>query len=110
MLSYARWVPPTARAALVIAHGLGEHGGRYAHVALALAAQGYDVWAIDHRGHGASGGARGLIMQPDDPVVDLHTLMERDPRVAARINDVMEKRVGAEAVAAKSDLVTEELK
>jgi len=41
---------------------------------------------------------------------DLHTLMERDPRVAARINDVMEKRVGAEAVAAKSDLVTEELK
>jgi voltage-gated potassium channel len=41
---------------------------------------------------------------------DLHTLMERDPRVAARINDVMEKRVGAEAVSAKGDLVTEELK
>ncbi len=41
---------------------------------------------------------------------DLHTLMERDPLVAARINDVMEKRVGAEAVATKGDLVTEELK
>jgi voltage-gated potassium channel len=41
---------------------------------------------------------------------DLHTLMERDPRVAARINDVMKNRVGAEAVSAKGDLVTEELK
>ena len=75
-LSYARWAPPTVRAALVIAHGLGEHGGRYAHVAQHLNAQGYDVWALDHRGHGASGGARGVIAQPDDLVVDLHMMMQ----------------------------------
>jgi len=41
---------------------------------------------------------------------DLHALMERDPRVAARIKDVVEKRVGHEIIGAKGDLVTEEIK
>jgi voltage-gated potassium channel len=40
---------------------------------------------------------------------DLHTLMERDPRVAQRINEVMEKRVGRETVSPKGDLATEEI-
>lgn len=49
------WAPddPSAiKGAVQIAHGLGEHAGRYAHVGAALAAAGYDVWAPDHRGHG----------------------------------------------------------
>lgn len=41
---------------------------------------------------------------------DLHALMERDPRIAARIKDVVEKRVGHEIIGAKGDLVTEEIK
>jgi voltage-gated potassium channel len=40
---------------------------------------------------------------------DLHALMQRDPRVAARIKDVVEKRVGREVVSPKGDIVTEEL-
>ena len=40
---------------------------------------------------------------------DLHALMQRDPRVAARIKDVVEKRVGRELVSPKGDIVTEEI-
>ena len=41
---------------------------------------------------------------------DLHALMQRDPRIAARIEDVVEKRVGREVVSVKGDMVTEEIK
>ena len=41
---------------------------------------------------------------------DLHALMERDPRVAGRIRDVVEKRVGHERVTPKGDIVTEEIR
>ena len=40
-------------------HGLGEHCGRYAHVARFFNALGFTVRTYDHRGHGKSGGARG---------------------------------------------------
>lgn len=47
------WVPARPpRAAIMIAHGLGEHGARYARVAAALTEAGYLVTAHDHRGHG----------------------------------------------------------
>jgi alpha-beta hydrolase superfamily lysophospholipase len=42
--------PPTA--VVVIAHGMAEHGGRYARFAAALTAAGFAVYAFDHRGHG----------------------------------------------------------
>lgn len=47
------------RGSIVLMHGLGEHCGRYAHVARFLNECGYSVRAYDHRGHGRSGGARG---------------------------------------------------
>ncbi|HEY4981626.1 MAG TPA: cyclic nucleotide-gated ion channel [Pseudolabrys sp.] len=40
---------------------------------------------------------------------DLHALMQRDSRIAARIKDVMEKRVGRDVVSPKGDIVTEEI-
>jgi voltage-gated potassium channel len=40
---------------------------------------------------------------------DLHALMEREPRVADRIQDVIRERVGNERIGAKGDLVTEEV-
>jgi voltage-gated potassium channel len=40
---------------------------------------------------------------------DLHALMQRDPRIAARIKDVVEKRLGREVISPKGDIVTEEI-
>jgi voltage-gated potassium channel len=40
---------------------------------------------------------------------DLHALMQRDPRIAERIKDVVEKRVGREGVTDKGEIVTEEI-
>src|SRR5260370_13538626 len=52
-IAYYRWRAPTRAAAIVqIAHGMGEHALRYAHVADFLNQAGYHVYASDHRGHG----------------------------------------------------------
>ena len=47
------------RGSVLIVHGLGEHSGRYGHVAAQLAADGWAVQAYDQRGHGRSAGPRG---------------------------------------------------
>src|SRR5262245_54864686 len=48
-----RWLPNgSAKAVVQVAHGWGEHAGRYARVAEALCREGYAVYANDHRGHG----------------------------------------------------------
>jgi voltage-gated potassium channel len=40
---------------------------------------------------------------------DLHALMQRDPRIAESINDVVAKRVGRETVSPTGDIITEEI-
>src|SRR5215510_5772191 len=49
-----RWGEALAdpRGVVQIAHGIAEHGARYARLAEALVARGYRVVANDHRGHG----------------------------------------------------------
>ena len=47
-----RWVVSEPRASVLIVHGIGEHSGRYEHVAAALTAVGFAVYANDHQvGH-----------------------------------------------------------
>lgn len=72
-LYWRRWpaAQDSRRAVVVLAHGAGEHGGRYEHVAAALVTSGFDVWALDHRGHGRSEGPRALIERVDHAVADL---------------------------------------
>ena len=54
------WAPESdVKAAICLVHGLGEHSGRYTHVAAYLAENGYALDAYDLRGHGKSSGARG---------------------------------------------------
>ncbi|WP_105565751.1 alpha/beta fold hydrolase [Microbacterium halophytorum] len=43
------------RGVVHLLHGVGEHAGRYRHVAEALTDAGFTVYADDHRGHGRTG-------------------------------------------------------
>lgn len=54
-ITYYVWPVPNPRAVVQLAHGVGEHAGRYADLARALNAAGYTVYADDHRGHGQTG-------------------------------------------------------
>ncbi|MBS0342376.1 MAG: lysophospholipase, partial [Proteobacteria bacterium] len=56
--------------------GLGEHAGRYAHVARRLNALGFAVRAHDHFGHGLSSGARGGLPHELRLVDDLALLID----------------------------------
>jgi acylglycerol lipase len=44
---------------IALVHGMGEHFGRYKHVAEFLGSIGYATVGMDHRGHGKSEGKRG---------------------------------------------------
>jgi alpha-beta hydrolase superfamily lysophospholipase len=65
-----------ARGQVLLVHGLGEHSGRYAHVAAALNARGWSVSAFDQRGHGQSEGARGVIATADALLRDLAAVID----------------------------------
>jgi alpha-beta hydrolase superfamily lysophospholipase len=59
-ISCARWdTRGPARAVVQIAHGMGEHMGRYADTVDALVTAGLAVYANDHRGHGLSAHSQG---------------------------------------------------
>lgn len=54
------WEGAAPKGVVVIAHGAAEHSLRYGRFARALNAAGYEVWSLDHRGHGLSPGPEGL--------------------------------------------------
>ncbi len=49
------------RGVVLLVHGLGEHAGRYDHLARRLNEWGFAVRGHDQYGHGESGGARGAL-------------------------------------------------
>lgn len=72
------WQPEhEPRAVVLLAHGVGEHSGRYQHVASALTARGYAVYTLDHRGHGRSAGQRVFIRRFDEYIDDLSAYFEQ---------------------------------
>jgi alpha-beta hydrolase superfamily lysophospholipase len=75
---YREWLPERGadRGLVLILHGINEHGGRYRHVAEALTDAGLVCYAIDHRGHGLSGGARGYIPDLQLAVADVSQLYD----------------------------------
>ena len=71
------WVPAEPKGLVVIAHGLAEHSGRYAHVADRLNDAGYAVHALDHRGHGKTDGTPGNVERIAYVRGDLDSLLTR---------------------------------
>lgn len=65
-----------AKGVVCLVHGLGEHSGRYAHVAAALNRAGYHALAFDLRGHGKSTGKRGDIPHYDVIGQDVSLLLD----------------------------------
>jgi alpha-beta hydrolase superfamily lysophospholipase len=77
-LYWQAWMPAGDPAAVVVlAHGVNEHGGRYAHVGERLADDGFAVYALDHRGHGRSDGHRSFIDRMDLVVEDMRAFVSR---------------------------------
>ena len=74
-----------ARGGVVIMHGLGEHSGRYRHVARFFNDCGLSVRCYDHRGHGQSEGPRGDVpngepmLQDAEIVIDDFALLLSEP-------------------------------
>jgi alpha-beta hydrolase superfamily lysophospholipase len=76
-LHLRQWAAPgLARGTVLLCHGLGEHIGRYAQVAKHLNDAGWHAAGFDQRGHGASGGARGVLPGPDALLDDLGRVVD----------------------------------
>jgi alpha-beta hydrolase superfamily lysophospholipase len=78
LLATTHWPIDSAspRARILIVHGLGEHAGRYGAMAARLNAEGFEVLAYDHRGHGRSAGARGGITRSEALLSDLALVID----------------------------------
>ena len=73
---YDVWTPDTdPRGVVVLAHGYAEHARRYDHVAKRFGESGLITYALDHRGHGRSGGKRVYLRDISEYTADFHTLV-----------------------------------
>jgi len=78
-LEVRRWQEDSVphRWTFVIVHGLGEHSGRYQHLAARFTPLGATVYAMDQRGHGRSGGKRGHAPSLDALLDDIDAVVLR---------------------------------
>ena len=73
---YDVWTPDTTpRGVVVLSHGYAEHARRYDHVAQRFGESGLVTYALDHRGHGRSGGKRVYLRDLSEYTGDFHTLV-----------------------------------
>src|SRR3989442_3524133 len=72
--------PRSPGGVVLIAHGYAEHLGRYRAFVAHLTGRGFATAAVDHRGHGRSGGPRGHCRTFADFVADLRTLADMTER------------------------------
>lgn len=73
------WVPDQAQGVVALVHGLGEHSGRYAHVARRFNQEGLAVIAVDLPGHGKTEGKRGEASF-DDCLIEIDHLLDEARR------------------------------
>lgn len=72
-----QWLPDDEpRGVVCLVHGLGEHSGRYGHLAQRFTDQGFAVFALDLRGHGKTSGNRGDLRLPA-AIADVDELLDQ---------------------------------
>jgi alpha-beta hydrolase superfamily lysophospholipase len=82
-LHFSRWEPEhDPRAVVYLIHGLGEHTGRYTHVAGALNQAGIACWGIDLRGHGRSEGRRGHTPSLERLLDDISLMIRENSQIS----------------------------
>jgi alpha-beta hydrolase superfamily lysophospholipase len=81
---YDTWTPDAAlegegeagpKGVVILSHGLGEHARRYDHVAQRFGEAGLVTYALEHRGHGRSGGKRVYLKDMSEYTGDFGTLV-----------------------------------
>ncbi len=72
------WLSQSAQSkgTLYLVHGLGEHSGRYAHLAKVVNNVGYHLSSFDLRGHGLSKGKRGHSQGLDQYLDDIESFIQ----------------------------------
>jgi len=71
------WLPDgTVKAVILVAHGLGEHIGRYTNLVNNVVPLGYAVYGLDHQGHGRSEGTRIFVNRFQTYLDDLKTFYD----------------------------------
>jgi acylglycerol lipase len=70
------WQPDRdVKGVIALVHGLGEHMGRYEHVANFFTQSGYALIGFDQRGHGLSDGPRGHSSSLEATLEDINRLL-----------------------------------
>lgn len=75
-LHLLEWSIPNPKGWILLVHGLGEHIGRYQHVAHFFNQNQFSVLGYDHIGHGKSDGERGVVLKYNDLLDDLQQVLE----------------------------------
>ena len=70
-----KWLADSSKAIVVLVHGLGEHIGRYEHVAKFFNENRISLYGFDHRGHGKSTGKRGHIASNEQFMTDIDSMI-----------------------------------
>ncbi len=77
-LYVCEWLPDGPPESLVLlVHGLGEHSGRYQHVAEFFTRNSIALFSFDLRGHGRSGGVRGHAASYDAIMGDIDAFLKQ---------------------------------
>lgn len=70
------WNVAEPKGIVVLAHGVGEHGGRYENLIKHMQGDNVSFYTLDHRGHGRSQGKRGHIASIMEYIDDLKLLVD----------------------------------
>jgi alpha-beta hydrolase superfamily lysophospholipase len=109
-----RWNPDTVAAgkediAILLYHGVTAHSGAYEMAGVPVSEAGYNVFGLDYRGHGLSGGNRGDTPGKERWIADLAESVKFVKSLGYKRVIVMGHSMGMAAAICAADAVPEEI-